>query len=215
MTRVEAGQIDRPSRFWLFVYSNGNVAGCLLGLAGIALYLLGIIDRGWLPISLGLYAAGYFAAPAPAPVRINNAVTVETLLAALDQLIAASSKRLPAEALSLLGNIRATIADILPRLAELKAALPLDTAHSFTIAETVTRYLPDALDSYLRLPPMYAVAHHVDGKTPKQLLIGQLSLLDAKLKDIGDDLFRGDAEALARNGRFLEDKFRAANTVGR
>jgi len=40
-------------------------------------------------------------------------------------------------------------------------------------------------------------------------------LLDAKLKDIADDLFRDDAEDLALKGRFLEEKFRvSAGVVG-
>lgn len=198
----------RGSRFWLFLYSNGNIAGCLAGLVGIALYLLGVVDKGWLLITLGLYVAGYFAAPAPDPVRMRAMITVDTLRDALEELIRDSRQRLPAEAIALLESIRARMEAILPRLTELQAALLQNSTQTFTIAETVTRYLPDALDSYLKLPPMYAVAHHVDGKTPKQHLLGQLHLLDAKLADIADDLFRGDAEALARNGRFLEDKFR-------
>jgi len=202
-------------RFWLFVYSNGNIAGCLAGLVGVALYLFGVIDQGWLYITLGLYLAGYFAAPVPDPLRLRAAITVDTLREALADLIQDSRKRLPAEALQLLDSIRTTLDDILPRLAKLQAALSLDTPQTFTVAETVTRYLPDALDSYLKLPPMYAVAHHINGKTPKQHLIGQLTLLDAKLKDIADDLFRDDAEDLALNGRFLEEKFRvSAGVVG-
>lgn len=204
---------QRGSRFWLFLYSNGNIAGCLAGLVGVALYLVGVIDKGWLYITLGLYVAGYFAAPAPDPLKLRADISVATLRDALDELIRDTRKRLPHEAIALLESIRSRMEEILPRLAELTAAMPLETPHSFTIAETVTRYLPDALDSYLRLPPMYAVAHHIDGQTPKQHLVAQLQLLDDKLKDIADDLFRGDAEALARNGRFLEDKFRAGDPL--
>lgn len=201
---------ERGSRFWLFLYSNGNIAGCLAGLLGIAIYLFGMIDKGWLYITLGLYVAGYFAVPVPDPLRMRSRITVDTLRDALEELIRDSRKRLPIEAIALLESIRGRMEDILPRLTELQASLSQNTTQTFTIAETVTRYLPDALDSYLKLPPMYAVAHHVDGKTPKQHLLGQLQMLDAKLADIADDLFRGDAEALALNGRFLEDKFRKA-----
>ena len=204
---------ERGSRFWLFVYSNGNIAGCLGGLVGIALFLLGVIGQCWLPITLGLYLAGYFAAPAPDPLRRRAGITVDTLREALDELIQDSRKRLPAEAQQLLESIRATMDEVLPRLSQLHASLPLDTPQTFTIAETVTRYLPDALDSYVKLPPMYATAHRIDGKTPKQHLVGQLTLLDAKLKDIADDLFRGDAEDLALNGRFLEEKFGARDRL--
>jgi len=200
---------EHGSRLWLFLYSNGNIAGCLAGLLGVALYLLGVVDKGWLFITLGLYAAGHFAAPAPSPLRLRADISVDTLRDALEELIRDSRKRLPIEVITLLESIRGRMEDILPRLAELKATLPMDTPHTFTIAETVTRYLPDALDSYLKLPPMYAIAHHIDGKTPQQHLFGQLQLLDDNLKKIAEDLFRGDAEALALNGRFLEEKFRA------
>jgi hypothetical protein len=164
----------------------------------------------WLPITAGLYAAGYFAAPASDPLKLRTRITEDMLREALDELIAAVRKRVPAEALRLLESIRGTLEGILPKLAELKNARRIDDPHTFTIGETVTRYLPDALDSYVKLPPAYAAAHHLpDGRTPRQALIAQLGLLDAKLKEIADDLFRGDAEALALNGRFLEEKFRA------
>jgi hypothetical protein len=206
---------DRRTRLWLFLYSNGNIAGCLLGLAGVGLYLFGVIDRWWLPITAGLYAAGYFAAPAADPLRLRTEITEEMLRQALDELIGSVRKRVPAEALRLLESIRATLDGVLPKLAELKSARRIDDPHAFTIGETVTRYLPDALDSYVRLPPAYAAAHHLpNGKTPRQALIEQLGLLDAKLKEVADDLFRGDAEALALNGRFLEEKFRGTQFPG-
>lgn len=207
MTGAPPDGQGQGSRFWLFVYSNGNIAGCVAGLCGVALYLLGVINQGWLPITLGLYLAGFFASPASVRVRLDTRISADSLREALDGLIQDSRKRLPVEALQLLESIRVTMGDILPQIAKLQAGLPLDTPQSFTIAETVTRYLPDALNSYLKLPPMYAVAHRIDGKTPKQHLVGQLGLLDAKLKDIANDLFRGDAEDLALNGRFLEEKF--------
>lgn len=206
---------DWRTRGWLFLYGNGNIAGCLLGLVGIGLYLFGVIDRWWLPITAGLYAAGYLAAPAVDPLRLRTEVTEEMLREALDELIGSVRKRVPAEALRLLEDIRATLEGVLPKLAELKRTRRIDDPHGFTIGETVTRYLPDALGSYLKLPPAYAAAHRLPtGKTPRQALIEQLGLLDAKLKEIADDLFRGDAEALALNGRFLEQKFRGLQLPG-
>lgn len=203
------GRVDRQTRFWLFIYSNGNIAGCVLGLIGVGLYLSGIIDRGWLAIAAGLYAAGYFGAPRANPLQLRASISEDALREALDEIIDTTRKRVPAEAVRLLESIRDTLGGLLPRLTELKSSQRVDDPHAFTVGQTVTRYLPDALGSYLKLPPAYAAAHHVfDGKTPKQLLIDQLSLLDLKLKEIADDLFRGDAEALARNGLFLEDKFR-------
>src|SRR5262249_36912902 len=45
----------RGERFWLYLYSGKNIAGSVLALLGVGAYLLGLIDRFWFPIVLGLY----------------------------------------------------------------------------------------------------------------------------------------------------------------
>jgi hypothetical protein len=46
------------------------------------------------------------------------------------------------------------------------------------------------------------------GKTARDLLMEQLTILDDQLKEVVDNVARGDAEALLANGKFLETKFR-------
>lgn len=46
-----------------------------------------------------------------------------------------------------------------------------------------------------------------DGKTAKALLLEQLDLLDAKMKEIVTSVAENDTQALLVNGRFLEEKF--------
>ena len=59
---------------------------------------------------------------------------------------------------------------------------------SFTVIETVRRYLPDTLGADLRLPNLYAqVQTLADGRTASRTLLDQLHVLE--------------------NGQFLQTKF--------
>ena len=54
-------------------------------------------------------------------------------------------------------------------------------------------WLPATLEAYLNLPRAYASVHQVEGsKTPSQVLLDQLSLLEAKMNEISDDISRND-----------------------
>jgi hypothetical protein len=79
---------------------------------------------------------------------------------------------------------------------------------SFTVVETVKRYLPDTLGAYLRLPKFYAQTQTLaDHQTAAQILTSQLKMLKASLQEIARNAFAGDAEKLVRNGKFLQAKF--------
>jgi hypothetical protein len=79
---------------------------------------------------------------------------------------------------------------------------------SFTVLETIRRYLPDTLAAYLRLPKFYAQVQTLgDGRTASQALVGQLQVLDTSLNDVAKSAFAGDAEELIANGQFLQAKF--------
>jgi hypothetical protein len=84
----------------------------------------------------------------------------------------------------------------------------LSAKDSFTVIETVRRYLPDTLAAYLRLPKLYAQMQPLaDGRTASRTLLDQLRMLDTSLQDIAKNAFAGDAERLVTNGQFLQDKF--------
>jgi hypothetical protein len=75
-------------------------------------------------------------------------------------------------------SIKGSIVSILPELVDLTSA----NYDIHTIRKTALEYLPETLENYLKLPPAYRNLHVVkDGKTPKQLLLDQLDLLDQKL----------------------------------
>jgi hypothetical protein len=115
---------------------------------------------------------------------------------------------LPKECLDRLRSIQATLTELLPRLKELRDRGVISPKDSFTVVETVRRYLPDTLGAYLRLPRLYAQMQTLaDGRTASRTLQDQLTVLDTSLKDVAKSAFAGDAEALVTNGQFLQNKF--------
>jgi len=198
-------------RFLLFLYSSANIAGCVLALVGPALLFAGVIDQGWLLITAGLYSVGWLLGRSLDGQRpdieryIEQSLTVEQTLARLDQLVEQAVPLLTTDMQTSLHSVRTSAAEVLPRLVGA-------TGHDddlFTVRETVLRYLPETLANYAALPPAFRASHALkDGKTARQLLGEQLSLLDTKLRDIVANVSASDARALLANGQFLEAKFR-------
>ncbi len=197
------------TRLLLFMYSNGNIAGCALALLGPALLFAGVIGPGWGFITGGLYAAGWTAgwAGRRAPDierRIEDSLTVEQTLEHLDKLVSQVHPLLTADMQQQLASVRTSVAEVLPRLVGARS----HDADLFTVRETVLRYLPETLANYVALPPVFRNSHALkDGKTARQLLAEQLALLASKMREIVANVAGADAQALLANGKFLEMKF--------
>lgn len=210
---MDAVAVAPMSRLSDFLYSPRNIAGCCLAFAGLVLLFTGVIDTGWPLIVAGLYAVGVLAWPRKQVVEEEAPsveVSVETLAQQFERLINEASKRLPEPALASLHSIQATLADLLPRLRELEVSGALSVESAFTVEETLRRYLPEMLTSYLKLPATFARTQPLkDKRTAAQVLVDQLQMLDESLKQIAHESFAGDVEALVNSGRFLERKLRA------
>lgn len=194
-------------RALLFLYGNGNIAGCALALLGPAMLFAGVIERGWLPITLGLYAIGWLLAPRPPALtrRIEDSLTLEQAIDRLDALVAKARPHLTAPMAASLDRIRTSVGEVLPRLLD----GPTHDEHLYTVRETVLRYLPETLANYVALPPAFRAGHALkDGRTARELMSEQLALLDTKLQEIVANVAASDAQALLANGRFLETRFR-------
>jgi len=207
---VSANSSDRPLRLrlLLFLYSNANILGCLMALAGPALLVMGIIGPGWLLITAGLYATGWLAGwSGRAPEierRIEDSLSLEQTLQQLDALIASVQAHLTPDMNAHLHSVRTSVSEVLPKL---MGASNFD-ADLFTVRETVLRYLPETLANYVALPPVFRTTQSLkEGKTARQLLEGQLVLLDTKMREIVTNVASADAQALLANGKFLEMKF--------
>jgi len=112
--------------------------------------------------------------------------------------------RVPPDVMAKVQSIRQIINGILPR----SGNLPPGSPELYIIERTATDYLPTTLQLYLNLPRAYATLHPVqNGKTPKQVVLDQLTLLEGKMNEVAEDVQRNDADRLLTNGRFLEERF--------
>ena len=69
-------------------------------------------------------------------------------------------------------------------------------------------YLAETLEHDFALPTVYMQTHPIkDGRTAQNLLLEQLELLDAQMKETVSDFNRDDTSKLLAHGRFLEEKF--------
>jgi len=200
-------ELPLSTRILLYLYSTRNIVACAAALSGPALLFLGVIREGWLLITAALYATGYFATPAPQvldPV-LTQSVSFDALLDRFDRLVKQAHSQLPPAMASRLDSIRRSIQEVLPRLAQSHAF----DDNLYTVRETIARYLPETLANYIALPPMFRVTRVLkDGKTARDLLMDQLTVLDDQMKEVVGNIARGDADALLANGQFLEAKFR-------
>jgi hypothetical protein len=195
-------------RLEAFLYSRRNIAGSLLALAGLALHFVGLLGGvTWLPIVVGLYLIGYLLVPPEQGLSI--------------QLGAADDANEVRDGLArLLRALRGKVADDLyAKVVSIQASIlgTLEIEHSmadaadpnvYLIRQTALAYLPDAFSTYLRMPRVMAERRAIaGGRTPHDVLLEQLDLMDRRLADVADDMARHDSDKLLANGRFLAEKF--------
>jgi hypothetical protein len=190
--------------FLKYLYSTKNIVGSGLALIGLALFFVGIIGPLWPFIVVGLYLIGALVTPGNKAIDLQTGFDPNDVKKALDTQVRAITGKVPPEVMAKVLSIRQIIYGILPR----SGNLPPGSPELFVVERTATDYLPTSLEAYLNLPKAYATLHPVqDGKTPKQVLLDQLTLLEGKLNEVADDVNRNDSDRLLANGRFLEERF--------
>jgi hypothetical protein len=198
--------MTRRQRLLVYLYSTPNIIGSLLGLVGLALFFLGVIDKFWILIVLGLYGIGVLATPKSSTyeLRLRNELTVDEIRVELEGLVNKIRRKVPKDIFTRVESIKNSILEILPRIGDLNSS----DYTVYTIRQTALEYLPETLENYLNLPRAYVSLHPIkDGKTANQLLVDQLDLLDREMKEIVQDYYRNDTERLMAHGRFLKEKF--------
>jgi hypothetical protein len=192
---------DRVMRY---LYSRKNITGSLLALVGLVLLFTGLLGAFWLVIVVGLYLIGVLLTPGTKQFDLRTGFDPNNVRLALDTQVRIITGKVPPEVMAKVLKIRQVIDGILPRAGNLAPGSP----ELFIIERTATDYLPTALEAYLNLPRAYATLHAVqDGKTPKEILLDQLALLENKMNEVAGDVHRNDADRLLANGRFLEERF--------
>lgn len=88
----------------------------------------------------------------------------------------------------------------------------LSLQDSFHARHIAISYLPDALNTYLSIPAGYATTKLLaNGKTAQDTFKDTLAELEAKVRQLGDDLASQDAHAFLVHSRFLSEKFGPAH----
>ncbi len=194
----------KKHRFWVWLYSNGNLLGSALALVGLGLYFTGLLGDIWWLIVPGLYAAGYLIAPQPRPRQGALSQAQMDLHEALDELRRRAHNGLTAERLETFERLIASLRDTLPLLEQQS----LGDRSAYTLRQTILDYLPATLDNYLRLPKAYRQMHKLaDGRTPRQVFVTQLNTLNDEVQSSLAALAENDAQQLLANERFLADRF--------
>jgi len=84
----------------------------------------------------------------------------------------------------------------------------LSLQDSFHARHIAISYLPEALNTYLSIPARFAATRLLDnGKTAVDTFKDTLVELEAKVRQLGDDLASQDAHAFLVHSKFLSQKF--------
>jgi hypothetical protein len=202
-----------PHSLLLFLYSNGNILGSVLGILGLLIFCVLAQILGGSPLLIfivpALYAIGWLTmwiTESPAEeLKLKHQLTAGEIRLELENLTRSIRKKVPKQVSVKVESIKTSILEILPHIVDVTSS---DYA-VFTIRRTALDYLPETLENYLRLPRAFRDIHPVkDGKTATQLLIEQLDLLDEQMKEIVQDFYKADTQRLMAHGRFLESKFK-------
>lgn len=194
-----------------YLLGNGNLFGCLAALAVLGCFLLDIIvlpGSGLAALTLAAYTAGALAGYAlarPEPALPATLSSEE----ALHWLRQYTLPKLPSDVQPSLAHVLDQAAALLPRLHALEQAGNVDPESRMQLKQTLLKHLPQSLDAYLRLPPLYAKVASAGqgGATPHQLLLQQLQLLGSGMDELERKVYSGDLNQLLAQSQLLEAKF--------
>lgn len=191
-----------------FIYSRRNIAGTLLALGGLALYFVGITSGiVGLAVVAGLYGIGYLLVPPERGLMLSldAAQDAGQIQSGLERLLNSIRGRVADDIYMRVESIRDSILVTLPTQGGGQSAADPNV---FLIRQTALNYLPQALDSYLAVPRIYAERRAVaDGRTPHAVMLEQLDLMDRKMREVAEDVISHDSERLLAHGRFLQERF--------
>jgi hypothetical protein len=200
-------------RLLRYLYSNKNLVGSAGGLVGLALYFTGVVGDLWPVVVGGLYGVGALATPPTRTFDLHSGLDAANLNRAMATQERRLRSRVPDDVLAAVGRVHGQVREVLER----RHALPPGSQDAFVVERTALDYVPTALESYLNLPRGYANRVPVsNGRTPRQVLLDQLALLESKLGEVLEAIAKGDTDRLLAHGRFLEDRFATSELdVGR
>jgi hypothetical protein len=210
--------------------SPANWLGMTVAIAVLVLKAVGLVGLAGLPLALFGYVAGFVAGglwfgfpklagpgwDADALEFSDDGDAREAMgraLQAVRGLVQFNpDKRLPASLQAKVLELCTSLEQLLSQWERSKGALSLQ--EGFHARHIAISYLPDALKTYLSIPPQYASSRVIqDGKTAVDIFRGTLVELEGKVAQLADDLASQDAHAFLAHSQFLHDKFGAPGVI--
>jgi hypothetical protein len=161
---------------------------------------------------LGLSVVAYLIArsrskarPLPPP-SADSRLDGDDIPRALSDLLGSLLGNAPVDVITRYQSIHWLMLSMLPRMGQLEGT----SEDLYILHRTASDYLPTAVTSYLSVALSGAAEERLpDGRTPHQVVLEQLDLIETRLREISDALDRKDLDRLLIHGRFLEDRFGA------
>ena len=213
--------LDKISRV---LASPANWLGLTLAIAVLVLKALGLVGLAGLPLAALGYVAGFVAGglwlgfpKLAAPAWDGEALEFSDVGDAREAMGRAlhgvrglvqfnPDNRLPASLQAKILDLCTALEALLSQWERSKGALSL--RESFHARHIAISYLPDALKTYLSIPPRYANSRPIhDGKTAVDIFRATLVELEGKVAQLADDLAGQDAHAFLAHSQFLHEKF--------
>ncbi len=205
-----------------FLGSPANWAGLALAIAVLVLQGLGLLGTAGLAVAVLGYAAGFVGGglwwgfprlrePEWEALQFSDEGSareaMERALNGVRQLTQYNpGNRLPAPLQARVLELCKSLDVLLDQWERSRGRLSLED--SFDARRIAITYLPDALNTYLSIPPAYATTKLLDnGKTASDTFKDTLGELEAKVQQLGDDLAGQDAQAFLIHSQFVKQKF--------
>lgn len=205
-----------------FLQSGANWCGLALATVALVLSSLGLAQWGGPWLALVGYLAGFgvgglwlgFPQRAPSPWEAldfkddgDARTSMGTALHAVRMLVDHNPDgRLPASLQAKVLGLCKQLSALLDQWERSKGKLSLE--ESFHARHIALSYLPDALKTYLSIPPEFAATRVLgNGKTAQETFRVTLEDLSSKVAQLTDDLASQDADAFLNHSQFLTEKF--------
>ena len=124
--------------------------------------------------------------------------------------LAAQRRALPGPAVQLTDTLCRRLDELVPQLARLDAREPAADA----VRKLVATELPSLIEGWRGVPISLRSVEQSNGLTPSAQLVEGLTLIDAEVTRMTEQLARGALDDVATQGRYLELKYRGNGGLG-
>jgi hypothetical protein len=198
------------SRAGRWLESGKNIVGSVLAVIAIILEVTVGLGAFWPVIVVAAYAVGALLWPRD---RLNLTLALgetasqddlKAQLGSLRKTVSTQSGRLGPEIVKPVSDLLDVLDEIVSKWDDLLVA----PEQSHVVQQMIVDYLPTSLQTYLNIPPTYALTARVAGKkSAHDELLDQLTLLMSEATKIRAAVYSKDLDALGDQSRFLQDKF--------